>query len=85
MRVGLGEHPHLSLESIGMTGRAISDPWGELEYGQCYLVDDGRLLIGKFAVWRDPMMSAQDAQVAHHALREPSKGQGRKQREPFLG
>ena len=60
------EDPHFFLPTIGMTGTAISDPWGQLEYGQCYLVSNGRLLLGKFAVWRDPVMSAQDVQATRH-------------------
>ena len=44
------EDPHLLLPTVGMTGTAISDPWGQLEYGQCHLVSSERLLLGKFAV-----------------------------------
>ena len=35
----------------------------EAEPGQCHLVSNGRLFLGKFAVWRDPVMSAQDVQA----------------------
>ncbi|CAE7482842.1 unnamed protein product [Symbiodinium sp. CCMP2592] len=52
-----GEDLHLLLPTVGMTGTAISDAWGQLEYGHCHLVSNGRLLLGKFAVWQDPVMS----------------------------
>ena len=49
--------------TAGMTGTAINDAWGELNYGQCHLITDGRRLLVKIAVWREPVMSAQDVQV----------------------
>ncbi|CAE7940628.1 PLG [Symbiodinium necroappetens] len=57
------ENPRLMLPTIGVTAFAIPDPWGELEYGECYIISGGCLLTGKFAVWRDPVMCAADIQA----------------------
>ena len=56
-------HPRLVLPTIGVTAFAVPDPWDELEHGQCYIISGGRVLTGKFAVWRDPIMCAADVQT----------------------
>ena len=43
------EDAHLLLPTIGMTGRAIRDPCGHVEYGQGHLIRDVHHLVGKFA------------------------------------
>ena len=58
------ETPRLVLPTIGVAGTAVPDPWRTLEHGQCHKVDQGRVLTGKFAVWRDPVMCPADVQAA---------------------
>ena len=51
------------LEGVGGQGFALSDPWKSLGPKQRYIVSKGRVLTGRFVVWRNPVQHAADVQA----------------------